>query len=203
MEIDGKSVAVVGNAQSLFDYHYGSLIDEHDIVFRFNKAAPIFCDYDVSASHGSKFDYWMFWTVGAFYNRFINTKESSKKIKDKFYSDYPTKIQASINGHKKLTEKFISHTCPVKYFQDIRQEFRKKDSLLQPSAGIVLLNWITHYNPTKVSIFGMDFKSTPTFSEIEKFKVDMKNGVDIRCKHDYNLEREWFETHLSKKVNLY
>ena len=35
--INGKSVAIVGNARTIFDGSYGSEIDSHDIVIRFNK----------------------------------------------------------------------------------------------------------------------------------------------------------------------
>lgn len=34
--ICGKSVAIVGNAESLFNYKYGKDIDSHDIVIRMN-----------------------------------------------------------------------------------------------------------------------------------------------------------------------
>lgn len=35
--IKGKSVAIVGNASSIFDTHYGKEIDDHDIIIRFNR----------------------------------------------------------------------------------------------------------------------------------------------------------------------
>lgn len=35
--IKGKSVAIVGNAQTIFDKEYGEEIDNHDFVIRFNK----------------------------------------------------------------------------------------------------------------------------------------------------------------------
>ena len=35
--IKGKSVAIVGNASSIFDKNYGKEIDDHDIVIRFNR----------------------------------------------------------------------------------------------------------------------------------------------------------------------
>lgn len=36
-DIEGKRVAIVGNAQSLLDQHYGSEIDDHDFIIRFNR----------------------------------------------------------------------------------------------------------------------------------------------------------------------
>lgn len=35
--ICGKRVAIVGNAQSIFDTVHGKAIDAHDVVIRFNK----------------------------------------------------------------------------------------------------------------------------------------------------------------------
>lgn len=35
--IKGKSVAIVGNASSIFDKNYGQEIDDHDIIIRFNR----------------------------------------------------------------------------------------------------------------------------------------------------------------------
>ena len=35
--IKGKSVAIVGNAKSIFDKNFGSEIDDHDIIIRFNR----------------------------------------------------------------------------------------------------------------------------------------------------------------------
>ncbi len=199
----GKSVAVVGNALSLFDKKYGDNIDAHDIVIRFNKAAPIYCDYDVSSTHGTKFDVWAFWTVGAFYNRFINTDESSQKIKDLFYSNEIMKIQAAVNGHNSLTDKYINHTCPFDILHKFRKLFRVSNQKINPSAGICILDWVASCETKSVSVFGMDFKATPTFSELDKYGLDMIGQIDARCKHDYSLEESYFRTELAHKVTMY
>jgi hypothetical protein len=201
--LSGKSVAVVGNALSLFDKKYGDNIDAHDIVIRFNKAAPIYCDHDVSSTHGVKFDIWAFWTIGAFYNRFINTEESSQKIKDLFYSNEVVKIQSAVNGHKNLTEKFIDDTCPLDILNNLRKNFRISNEKTNPSAGICILDWVLTCDPKTVSVFGMDFKATPTFSEIDRYKEDMTGKLDTRCNHDFNLEEKYFHRHLSDRVSMF
>lgn len=200
--IKNKNVAVVGNATSLFYQKHGAFIDSHDIVIRFNKASPVMC-HNVEKTHGSKFDFWMFWTIGAFYNRYITTNDVTEKAKELFYSNYPIKIQASINGHKKLTEEYIDDTCPSNIFKNLRDKLRKHNTLLQPSAGIVLLSWLENCSPSSVNIFGMDFKKTSTFSEPERFETEMKNGLDTRCNHDYNLEKTYFHENLKEKMNIH
>jgi hypothetical protein len=53
--IHKKSIAVVGNAKSIFDKKYGNLIDTHDLVCRINRGVVI-----DSISQGTKFDIWAF-----------------------------------------------------------------------------------------------------------------------------------------------
>jgi hypothetical protein len=111
-----KTVAVVGNSQSLFDSCYGSDIDSHDIVIRFNKAAPLLIS-NVENSHGSKFDLWAFWTIGAFYKSYIeNGPISETLIQDK----QRRKIQVSMNGHASLTRDYISHTMPRAMYMNLK-----------------------------------------------------------------------------------
>jgi len=201
--IKGKTVAVVGNALSLFDNNYGADIDKHDVVIRFNKTATLYCTQDVSKTHGVKFDVWAFWTIGAFYNRFINTNESSEKFKDFFYNGDVIKIQAAVNGHKQLTDKHIDYTCPADILNNLRKLFRTTNTKTNPSAGICILDWLIQCNAKSISVYGMDFKKTPTFSELDRYNQDMIGKIDMRCNHDFELEEKYFNLNLSKKVNFF
>lgn len=49
-----KSVAVVGNAQHLFERRYGTEIDSHDVVVRINRAAML-----LSKSHRKPQEPWL------------------------------------------------------------------------------------------------------------------------------------------------
>lgn len=73
-----------------------------------------------------------------------------------------------------------------------------KRMLLEPSAGVGILFWLKISNPAHVSVFGMDFKKTPTFSEIEKYDKDMIGRVDIRCKHNFALEEAYVKNVILK-----
>ena len=95
--IENKSVAVVGNSQSLFNKEYGKFIDYHDIVIRFNKPAILYSNNvnNVEISHGTKMDVWAFWTISAFYNKVLMKEANMQRIKNEFFNNKNiTKIQA-------------------------------------------------------------------------------------------------------------
>jgi hypothetical protein len=75
---------------------------------------------------------------------------------------------------------------------------------LTPSAGISVLYWLKNCQPKSVSVYGFDFKKTPTFSEKELYKLDMKGRYDSRCKHDYYAEELYSKYIFSdKRFKLY
>ena len=53
--LDGRSIAIVGNAISLLSHQYGSLIDGHEVVVRMNRGFPV-----NPAAQGVRFDLWCF-----------------------------------------------------------------------------------------------------------------------------------------------
>ena len=57
---DNKSIAIIGNAKSLFDKNYGDEIDSNDIVIRINKGIEVCTQPNNSKSHGKKVDVWCF-----------------------------------------------------------------------------------------------------------------------------------------------
>lgn len=93
--IRNKKIAVVGNSASLFDQNYGEEIDNHDVVIRFNKPAPLLIDNCI-ITHGQKFDIWAFWAIGAFHKKVVEVEENINLIKDVFYNNKDIiKIQLS------------------------------------------------------------------------------------------------------------
>jgi hypothetical protein len=201
--VKNKTIAVVGNSLSLSDSNYGSDIDSHDLVIRFNKPATLLLP-NVENSHGTKFDIWAFWAIGAFYNSFMNEMPSlDKYLKDKSIH----KIQVSMNGHSILTRDYISHTMPRAMYTSLKSnlQYISKESSLTPSAGIAILEWLRYSQPAIVSIYGFDFKKTPTFSEPEQYKSDMIKRFDSRCKHDYSAEEAYANKYIfsNRKFKLY
>jgi hypothetical protein len=223
--IENKSVAVIGNASSLFEKEYGEEIDAHDIVIRFNKAANFYCNYDVSKTHGQKTHIWAFWSIGGFIKNVINNQnETNAKLQKYFYNKNEIyKLQARINGYSKQSEDFCNFVAPSNTMNNLSRkvvlcskyldiEKRKYQSYvlrnanyslnkLEPSIGLIVLEWLSVSRPEKVSVYGMDFKNTPTFSEPGKFETDMKGKVDIRCNHNFALEEVYAKRHIFTKDN--
>ena len=50
-----KSIAIVGNSESLCSKNLGSNIDDHDVVVRFNRAMP---RRNAKVTHGRRTDIW-------------------------------------------------------------------------------------------------------------------------------------------------
>ncbi len=75
----------------------------------------------------------------------------------------------------------------------------KQDIVISPSLGITMLRWLTYNNTKNISVYGFDWKTTPTFSEKERFDLDIEYGLDKRCKHDYIAEEKYFYEELSVK----
>jgi len=120
--VEEKTVAVVGNSNSLFDCSFGDEIDLHDIVIRFNKPANLYYDRNISNTHGNKIDVWAFWSIGGFIKRTLNSTEHTK-LKHEFYENKDIyKIQAASNGH---TQEFTAN-CDFTFDQSKFQRLNKK-----------------------------------------------------------------------------
>jgi hypothetical protein len=218
-----KSIAVVGNSDSLFSQEFGSEIDSHDLVIRFNKPANFYCDFNVNKTHGLKTDVWAFWSIGAFIQRTLNKLDESNLHIEFYQNEMIYKIQASNNGHKKeftnycdftfskdnfnrLNKKLIASSVYLsldekRYQSYIIRNTRNVLKKLEPSVGITVLEWLTCCHPTKVNVYGMDFKKTPTFSEISKYGEDMKGRVDMRCMHNFALEEIYAKRRIFSRDN--
>jgi len=201
--IKNKKIAVVGNADSLLSSCYGNSIDNHDVVIRINKCANLMYinDYTVEKACGTKFDFWAFWAGGAFYNSTIKNDNCTKEIKDYFLNGKKNikKIEINTNGHKSITNKYIDYTMPTSIYSDLTSQLNLLSSTkVTPSTGIAILEWLRIGSPSRVSIYGMDFKKTPTFSEKQRYKEDMIGQYDSRCKHDYCAEEQYIKNVILK-----
>jgi hypothetical protein len=166
---EGKSVAVVGNAMSLFDKTYGNEIDSHDVVVRLNKAAMLYTREDCEVSHGKRTDVWMFW----------NTSEYKKH----FHKTNVKKMHMGHQGRNASNTSLVDHIYPVSLYNPLKAKAGKHNN---PTTGLMALDYILHCNPSRVSVYGYDWKETPTFTDPDRKK-------DPRCPHDYKTEKEYCE----------
>ena len=175
--IDKKTVALVGNSQSLFDYQYGSEIDDHDVVIRINNTA-IYYD-DNRRTHGTRNTIWAFWDV----LKFLTSQQQYRGPRtDEFFA---LRNFHCLNLYGATDKAF--ELDDVKFGSDIKRKCKKE--LGNPSAGSILLYLLNEYTPRWVSVYGMDFKRTKTFSH-EQNNVD-KQRYDSFYRHNFKFEEEY------------
>lgn len=191
--VEGKTVAVVGNAESLFQYSYGKQIDAHDIVVRINKPAIFYDDRPCIESHGEKLDLWVFWDYGHFKNK-VDPAKLPPRLNEFFnHGDY--KI---FSTNMKMTRQWFLWGDPgepiweysrYKLIEENILKYTDKKTRRNPSTGLLFLLTLKHFNPSKVDVYGFDFKRTQTFGEEEQFKnVIHGHRWDMSCCHEFAFE---------------
>jgi len=165
---DNKTVAVVGNALSLFDKDYGKIIDDHDAVCRINKGVTAI----PSDSHGTRLDY----TVVSRWN-IIDSLYSKGKTKG---SNFVICSRKGFNDLKKEIPEEVYY-YPLELHAELKWKKLGLTKKQEPSTGLVFLELLSQCNPKSVSIFGFDWKETPTFYDLERDKEP----------HLYDLEKEY------------
>ena len=175
--IDKKTVALVGNSQSLFNYQYGSEIDDHDVVIRINNTA-IYYD-DNRRTHGTRNTIWAFWDV----LKFLTSQQQYRGPRtDEFFA---LRNFHCLNLYGATDKAF--ELDDVEFGSDIKRKCKKE--LGNPSAGSILLYLLNEYTPRWVSVYGMDFKRTKTFSH-EQNNVDNQR-YDSFYRHNFKFEEEY------------
>lgn len=179
---NNKTIAVIGNAKSLFDKSYGKEIDSHDIVIRINKGIEVCTREKDFLTHGSKTDLWCF----NLYNKRIESfDDEMKKILLQTYK----RMQMNVSPVSKNYDFSISYEV-LKEIQNIF-EYREHKHV---TTGLRVLHCISKYNFRSVDVYGFDWKETPTFYNLRE---------DNR-QHDYIKEKDYCFKHYfnNGKFNL-
>jgi hypothetical protein len=165
---DGRSVAVVGNAQSIFDYTYGSEIDSHDTIIRMNHGYV-----REPKCQGSRTD--------VLCAACQLTKEEIKKLNPK-YIIFTTKKRDVM----KISMAISSHNlyfAPKAIWNDLYQNFDSRG----PSTGITTIEILNRFfAPRQVTLFGFDWMQTKTFYKDSYYAAG----------HEWNTERRMIEAWL-------
>jgi hypothetical protein len=175
----GRTVALVGNAESLFHKRYGDEIDAHDVVVRLNKAAMLWAEYKADLSHGTRTDVHMVFNIGEYRHR---TPEWNPNIKLMHMS----KLR-QIKQHRELVHDMFSKDDHAKLSELVGYE--------NPTTGLMALYYIDSCEPKKIDVYGFDWKETPTFTDMERKK-------DPLCYHDFDLEKKCCFDHFFKKSHI-
>lgn len=158
---DITSVAVVGNAQYMFDRSYGKEIDRHSFIIRMNRAAILYSNHHDYYSHGSRTDMWCVWRYDEY--------ESCTFQKPKF-----------------IMQMAFWQPCKSKVLLYDNLRYRRLEEKLHslPSTGIMVLDWLSLFNIQQVTVYGFDWKRTPTFT-------DPSRSIDVHMEHNFLAEKEY------------
>ena len=151
-EINGKSVAIVGNAKSIFDTKYGNEIDGHDFVIRFNR--------------------------GFIQDRESQGNKTSLLILACPLTDYEIKRFSP----KWVANRSESYTSNADFRINNYDRWLLASSIgSQPSTGFIAVNICMYYKAGKIDLYGFDFCKTPTFYNPEGHKcphnMDMEKQI--------------------------
>ncbi|TWI30059.1 glycosyltransferase family 29 protein [Mesorhizobium tianshanense] len=142
-DFSGKSIALIGNAQSIFDRSDGQLIDDHDIVVRLNRGRVV-----TPKSQGNRTDVLSL----------ANTL-SMAQVREMFGN--PRLIW--VTPRRELMHQSMVHQADCFPISDWKRLY----SLLngrRPSAGLITLFLLREsFSPARISLFGFDWKRTNTF----------------------------------------
>jgi hypothetical protein len=162
-----KTVAVLGNASSLFDKQYGDEIDSHDIVIRINRGIEI-CQHPQHAkTHGQKVDIWCF-------NLYRTLEDFDNIMKIKIQQTYK-KIQMNHSYDTIKYDYCIS--------EELHDQIRNIVAPKQTTTGFRTLHYVSQFETKEISVYGFDWKKTPTYYVKHMSRADLN--------HDYIKEREY------------
>lgn len=136
--LKGKRVAIVGNAQSIFDKQNGKIIDDHDIIIRFNRGA-----LDLNrAVQGTRTD--------------ILVKATDKILtQNEELSIWPKIISYRFDKYAKDGQYNIGNI----FLKILQQDFNLGK---KPSTGFAMI-YIAALAGADISLFGFDFGKTKTY----------------------------------------
>lgn len=192
-----KTVAVVGNAASLFDTEYGKEIDEHDIVLRINKPAIFFNDKPFLKSHGSRIDVWAFWDYEFFLQK-TNFLDDSPEALIKYLAseDYEMFNLKRSKGASPQAETFLWNGKDIPGIRRHQLVNHHTDDYLERnfSSGLMILMILDKLEAKHIDVYGFDFKRTHTFNQLESWETHLVNKGGYRndsaCAHIYSSEED-------------
>ena len=177
---EGKTVALIGNAESLFCKEHGSEIDSHNVVVRLNKAAMLYERFDVAKSHGTKTDIWMFWRTAEY---------------KKYFHKIDPHIKKMHMGHQdrnKINVTEVDFVYPNELYTPLKLKAGKHSN---PTTGFIAIDYILYCQPALLSIYGFDWKETPTWTDPTRKK-------EKNCPHDFETERKYCSDQILIRPNV-
>jgi hypothetical protein len=165
--LDGKSVAIVGNATSLLAHEHGALIDGHDVVVRMNMGFPV-----DPAAQGTRFDLWCF----SNYRATLQAPKGFVAPRSVWMSPKFRDWQGGIEY------------CfyPMAYWRALRDRLGAR-----PSVGAMTIDLVARASPRQVTIIGFDFNRSKTFYETRTLPSPHDFAAEERYVTDLIARRSW------------
>lgn len=132
-EVKNKTVAIVGNAKSIFSHQYGAEIDAHEVVIRFNRGFIV----DPKAQ-GIRTDI-----------LFLACELTPEELQ---------RFKAKVTVNRSEKTKCGDYTLD----DTMRRRYRKKYDAY-PSTGMMAIEYCRRAKAKKIDLYGFDFGETQTF----------------------------------------
>ena len=166
--LDGKSVAIVGNATSLLVHAHGALIDGHDVVVRMNMGFPV-----DPAAQGMRFDLWCF-----------SNYRATLQAPDGFVA--PRSVWMSPKFRDWQGGGIDCCFYPKAYWRALRDRLGAR-----PSVGAMTIDLVARASPRQVTIIGFDFNRSKTFYETRTLPSPHDFAAEERYVTDLIARRSW------------
>jgi hypothetical protein len=182
--LDGKSICLIANSQTVARSGAGALIDGYDIVARFNS-------FRIDAPNtGSKT------TIHAAIH--LHNFNWSVPV------DVRLIFSGNANAWRQSINKFVDPTAQV-YLGDLTLRWPVRDSSMigetemvdVPTSGFNLMRLVDFLDvSTKIDLIGFDFNTSGAF------RLESAMSLPIARAHDYSAERDWVMKHATSVDDL-
>ena len=144
-QLAGQSVAVVGNAKSLFAAELGAQIDRHDIIIRLNKGFV-----QVPAAQGTRTD-----MVG------LTPELTEGEVSAHFAPRHMLMLIPKMRHYRIFGRENVQNTLfyPFRWWLADRNLIGRR-----PSSGFMAISWLVRLGVAReIVLYGFDFGQTPTY----------------------------------------
>ena len=144
-QLAGQSVAVVGNAKSLFSADFGAQIDRHDIIIRLNKGFV-----QAPAAQGTRTD-----MVG------LTPELSEGEVSAHFAPRHMLMLIPKMRHYRIFGRENVQNTLfyPFRWWLADRNLIGRR-----PSSGFMAISWLVRLGVAReIVLYGFDFGQTPTY----------------------------------------
>lgn len=181
--LNNTSVAIIGNSESLFKYNFGPEINSHDVIIRINKSASLCFETkyrNIYRTHGTKTTIWAF-----------SFADTMKSIINKNHTKAKYLLQMNDYTKNKIQHQFNFDAISSSDISELKEKLNrhgdKTNTNYGPSTGLRVLDFVSKHNPQSVTVYGFDWKETPTFYDFKR----ATRFTETRHNHNYQFEMNY------------